>query len=293
MNNHTYSTNLNIHELFDYIKINNIEIVNIQIKDKITFNSSSKYHSILIKNSNITYLYTTNLLGMLLRIFKIYKLIPIVISILLLLVFSNIIIDIEVIGESDLHKDKIIELLNIKQLPYISSKNSINNKLKILNKELNWYEVIQKGSKIIINYLPRINNVNTENNKIDLVASKDAIVASFDVLSGNKVVKVNQKVSKGDILVSQYILENPYDIVGKVYGYTFEKVEVVANKNDLPISFQRYILLLKSRMNIKLDKGESIVKEISLQFSEERDTIRIVNFYVLYEMISIIGESNG
>ena len=70
MNNHTYSTNLNIHELFDYIKINNIEIVNIQIKDKITFNSSSKYHSILIKNSNITYLYTTNLLGMLLRIFN-------------------------------------------------------------------------------------------------------------------------------------------------------------------------------------------------------------------------------
>lgn len=292
MNNHTYSTSLSIYELFDYIHTNNIEIYNIRIKDKIYFNSNSKYHRILTNQTKINYLYTTKLLGMILRFFCIYKILPMILSVILLFIFSNSIINIEIIGESEAHKKKIIDLINANELPYISNKNIISDKLKVLYKELNWYEVIQKGSNITIYYLPRINNEISENNKVDLIASKEAIVASFEVLSGYKVVKVHQKVNKKDILVSQYNLENPYDIIGKVYGYTFKKIELEVKRNDLPLSIQRYILLLKSRMNIKLDKGEKIIKEIPLHFSEERDKIKIINFYVLYEIISIVGESN-
>ena len=43
---------------------------------------------------------------------------------------------------------------------------------------------------------------------------------------------------------------------------------------------------------ITLDKDEYIVKEIPLQFEEDSDTIRMSNYYVLYEMIAVVGESD-
>ena len=148
-----------------------------------------------------------------------------------------------------------------------------------------------------IHYLPRKKMELVQFHPYDLVAAKEGVIAAFDVSRGNKVVSVNQKVQKGDVLVSHIILdsseqEKTSEVLGKVYAYTFQRVDVEISKKSYPQAINYYLCLMKSRMSIHLDKDEHIVKEISLQFEEDSDTIKMSNYYVLYEMIAVVGESD-
>ena len=295
---HKYSTNLELKDLFQFIKDNHCSIYNLEIKNEITFYSKYKNHYLLISNEKIKYMYSIKYIGMIIRFFKIEKIISFICSILLLILLSHTIFDIQIIGDNQSINQYLNDLLNVKQLPYlIFDSKEIVERLKEANHKLNWVEVIQKGSVLKINYLPRLVIDENSYHSVDLIASKDCVIAGFDIIKGNKVVKINQNVKKGDLLVSHILLnskleEKTSDVIGQVYGYTFKKIEVIEKKNNLPISLQYYICLLKSRMQIELDESEMIIKEISLQFDDKSDTIRMLNFYVLYEMISIVGDSD-
>lgn len=288
-----YSINIDVYDFLEYIHLHNITIYRLKKNKDYTFYSTFKYRNILKENPHIHYKYSVGLFGMFFR-FNIEKIIALLLSCIFLFGLSNTIFDVQIIGESVNHKEMIQKHLSNFRIPYFYNEKSINKHLLKLNDHLNWYEVIRKGSKIQIHYLPRFIEETNINHTYDLIAEKEGVIASFDVSKGNKVVSINQKVNKGDLLVSKITIdsqmnEKTSEVIGSVYAYTFQRVDVDI-ENRYPIGLGYYICLLRSRMQLELGDDEKIIKEISLHFSEDLDTIRMSNYYVLYEKISIVGE---
>lgn len=292
-----YTSDLDEFDLYDYIQQHQIQIYHLQKNTMIRFSSLYKYRKILMSHEKIHYQYTIGLLGMIFRFLHKEKIIACLLSCLWLMTISSTIFDIKIFGESVAHKKMIEELIGYDQLPFLyHDSKTIYQSLKQLNHRLNWYEVIRKGSRLEIYYLPRYEEYTSDTTSYDLVASKDCVIAGFDVSKGNIVVDVNQKVNQGDVLVSHILLnssqeEKTSEVIGKVYGYTFQKIEIEMEKTKLPLSIQYFIGLMQSRMKIDLDKDEYIVKEISLHFEEDFDKIRMSNYYVLYQVVSVVGDS--
>lgn len=293
-----YLCTCSIEELLDYIQTRHIEIYEINTHQKILFSSILKYRKILYEHPQIHYLYTKGIIGMFFRFFlSKEKILSFLLSFCLLFIFNHTIFQVEYYGESQKHLMMIQNQLKNYQIPFLMfhSKNMLTE-MKKLNEHFNWYSIIQKGSKLEIHYLPRKTFTLSQNHPYDLIATSDGVIASFDVSKGNKVVKVNQKVKVGDVLVSHILIdskneEKTMDVLGKVYAFTFKKVDIEIKKDKLPLGVQYYKCLLLSRMTIQLDQDEKIVKEIPLQFYEEFDKIKMSNYYVLYEMIAGVGES--
>lgn len=292
-----YTSALDVYELLDYVHLNSIPISYLKKKEIYTFYSTIQYRQILSQNDNIKYQYSIGWVGMILRFFcQIEKIVAFVFSAFLFLGLSSTIFNIEIYGDSIVHKDIIKKKLKYYKPPFLYyDDTSLLKKLSELNDDLNWYEVVRTGSNLRIYYLPRNKEVVKNDLSFDLIAQKDGVIASFDVSKGNKVVNIHDKVKKGDVLVSHILLdsqsmEKTSDVIGKVYAYTFREIEVEFNKKGYPKGVEAFLCLLKSRMMIDLDADEYIVKEISLHFSEDLDTIRMKNFYVIYEMISVIGD---
>lgn len=288
-----YSIDFDIYDFLEYIHLHHITIYRLNKKQDYTFYSTYKYRKTLKENPHIHYKYSTGIIGMFFR-FNIEKIIALFLSCIFLFGLTNTIFDVQIIGESIKHQEMIQKELDGFKIPFFYNKKGIHKKLTKLNDHLNWYELIHKGSNIQIHYLPRFKEEISVDHTYDLIAEKEGVIASFDVSKGNKVVSLNQKVNKGDLLVSQIVIdsrmnEKTSDVIGSVYAYTFHKVDIEI-ENKYPIGLGYYICLLRSRMQFDLDDDEKIVKEISLHFSEDLDTIRMSNYYVLYEKISIVGE---
>ena len=79
--------------------------------------------------------------------------------------------------------------------------------------------------------------VNLEEQKgNNIYASKDGVIKKFDISSGVKNVKVNQFVKKGDLLVSDTIVNNKEENIdigtkGSVYASTYYFLDVSVNRN--------------------------------------------------------------
>lgn len=288
-----YRYDLRVEDLLQYAYHQKLYLYRINKK---TFYSTYQSRKKFNEHPQIHYQYSVGIMGMLFRL-NIDKIISLILSCIILYGLSNTIFSIEIIGESLKHKQMLSENLNDFKVPFFYNEINIHKKLFELNDSLNWYEVKRKGSKLQIHYLPRLNQIVNHNHTYNLIAEKEGVVAFFDVRKGNKLVQLNQKVNKGDVLVSNIMIdsrsnEKTTEVIGSVYAYTFHKVEIELD-NKYPIGIGYYIALLKSRMTLNLDEDEKIVKEISLHFEEDFDTIRISNYYVLYERISIVGDFNG
>ena len=121
------------------------------------------------------------------------------------------------------------------------------------------------------------------------------MIQSLDVKSGNIMVKKNDYVKKGDLLVENTIIstQNKTKIIpveGHVYGYTFHQYEASVKdlKQDQGDVF--YQLLLKIRSQIPA--GAHIDKENVLQMTRNRSKITLKMHYTLIEDIAVKGEKN-
>lgn len=288
-----YTIDFDIYDFLEYVHLHNISIYRLQKNKHYTFYSNYKYRIQLKEHPDIHYKYSVGIFGMLFRL-NLEKITAFIFSCIVLFGLSNTIFDIDVIGESIEHKEMIYKSLSNFKLPFFYREESIHEKIIKLNPHLNWYEIIHTGSKIQIHYLPRYKENLYVEHSYNLIAKKEGVIASFNIRKGNKIVNLNQKVNKGDLLVSNIVLdsrleEKTSEVIGSVYAYTFKRVDVEL-ENKYPIGLGYYFCLMKSRMEIDLKKDEKIIKEISLHFSEDSDTIRMSNYYVLYEEISIVGD---
>ena len=165
----------------------------------------------------------------------------IIIGILINLLLSNIVFNIEVIHPNKklvkiVYKD--LNDLGLKKYHFKVNKNKIKEKL--LEKEKNrieWLEIENIGTKYIIKLEEKKHN--KKENKCrerNIISKKEALIYSIESSSGEIVKKKNDYVSKGEVIISG-LIHNKDKIVskrcaiGKVYGETWYTIKVLIPTN--------------------------------------------------------------
>lgn len=164
---------------------------------------------------------------------------------------------------------------------------------KRLENQIAWMEVSKEGSQYHIQFTTKEFAQIEELKHEELIAQKDGIIEHFELQHGNKMVAINDFVHRGDVLVSNVLVDSrnanqEVYVKGKVYAYTWKDVHVEMASNDLPKAFQFYQLLFEARREATKDlrKEEMIHKENILQFQDNAGTISMDIHYTLIEDIT-------
>ena len=168
-----------------------------------------------------------------------YLIICIIIGIILLYILSNIVFDIDVIHSSKEIKDLVYKELKENGInKYILKKSyeeieRIEDKILEDNKDkIEWIEITENGTSYIIRVEERkIKEDNDDNTSYDIVSTKNAIIYSIEASSGEKIKKINDYVTKGDIIISGSITKPDGNKIietakGEVYGEVWYVVDV-------------------------------------------------------------------
>lgn len=272
-NNNSYEILINY---FDYEKLLNIKTTSkIEIIKRIGIN---KYLSFIKKN--------------------IIVIIFIILGILLNLLLSNMILDIEV-NHSNKEIIKIIKK-DLKEYGLSKYKFKISYeekekiKDKILEKEkdtIDWLEIEEKGTKYIIKLEERKKEEVTTCNPRNIISTKEAIITKITSESGEIQKKINDYVVPGDILISGVIYNKETAVdkrcaVGKVYGETWYKVKVILDDNYKTIeetSNKRKGIYLKI-FNLEYKLFNKFSKYKIKEYNIIKSKILPINIsYVIYE----------
>lgn len=154
--------------------------------------------------------------------------------------------------------------------------------------------IYQEGGVLFVKYTNSVGAKEVENNFQNIYASKDGVIQSIDVSSGNIVVQVNQFVKKGDLLVSNTITstngENKIIATkGKVMAYTYVTYqgEIDAKKMDEGEAFSYLLYTIRAKLG-SIDKIDR-EKVLSYDIIDNKRVLKMQ--YVLIEDIAIKEES--
>ena len=298
-----WSLDFNLNVFLQSAKANNWTIYEVRQNDTITFYASIMNRASIVKTyPQIVHLKTTGIVGMLLRSVRSWdRLLAAAAAISLWWLLSSSIFNIEILGEGTFNRTKIYDALtSLNAVPpfLLEDKQALKIALyEQLNREFTWVEIEQQGSRLKVRFLPKKSVEQEMLGRDELIAQKDGVIASFDLQHGEKQVQVNDVVKKGDVLVSNILVDsmnNPEEIYvkGRVFAYTWEDFTVSMNDNGMVEGIQFYQLLFKARRIVseKLGEDERIVSENILQFYKNDDTINMDLHYTLLEDISSPGE---
>lgn len=267
--------------------------------DLIIFYTSIVYRNEILRTfEEIEHLRTTGMLGFLLRqMRRPSRLLCVAVSALLWYGLSHTIFTIELQGDKQETKDLLSSTLNDMGYTtpfYSTDMQSMKNTLKKrLENDVAWLEMSQVGSRYHIQFTTKeFADIETLG-RDDLIAQRDGVIARFELQHGSKMVALNQYVHKGDILVSNILMDSgnaPQDVYvkGRVFAYTWKEVHVEMENNELPKPFQFYQLLFEARNEAARELGvdEKLVKENILQFQDNTGTISMDIHYTLLQDIS-------
>lgn len=241
---------------------------------------------------------TTGAIGLFMRnLRRPSRVLALLLSCLLWFGLSKTVFAVEIRGDKQESEELIRKtLVKMDKVPPFTDHGVKDVKAKLkkqLENDIAWLEIVKKGSRYVIYYTPKEFAEIEELSHKELIARKDAVIAGFDLQHGNKMFKINDYVKKGDILVSNIMpdsFQKPQELYvkGKVYGYTWNQIDVMMPRSRLPKAFDFYQLLFEARLKISDNflKGDRIQKENILQFEEDAGTIRLSVLYTVYEDIS-------
>lgn len=294
-----------IYNLFIYAKKKNLKLLHIQKYENQFRFYVPVYQRYILKKWQYPYQYIKTI-GLFKYFFFLSKqylnLVGLFFFFATLYLSSHLIFDFQIEGTLPQTNQDIQETLekeNIQLMKPLLSYEALNDlllKLKDLYKdEVEYINVYQTGSVFHVEYTKRKQESVKENDYRNLYANQDGMIESMDVKSGMIVVKKNDYVKKGDLLVENTIVstQNQTKIIpveGRVFAYTFHQYEVsIKNvKQDRAESF--YQLLLKIRSQLPADAV--IDKENVLQMTNTRSKITLKMHYTLIENIAVKGEQN-
>lgn len=300
-----YSSILSLNELLYVIRSKQVFVYNVHfVKDEIFFESSISNYYKLISCDGICYVGTIGILGYVRRFFSVKRNWIIFIScVISLFLYSNIIWDVSIVGEEDVLIERLKESMienGIWEYSMFVSDNELSDLELVLKNEyfneIEWLNLIRKGDSILVQFMPRESAVREEWGYEPIVARKEAVVAYFEVLSGRKLVRINDYVKEGDVLVSPTFLdsfgkEKKTFVKGRVFGntlYVLEKELVWPYEFELtkPFAFFRLLFSIRGDIAKELGEAERILTENILQFSYQEGTIIMKVQYTLYEDIT-------
>jgi len=175
---------------------------------------------------------------------RIFFIIGIVIFVLLIYAFSNVIWNIEIVGNNVVNDQLILKSLNKAGLKIGAHKKNINlrdieNSLLKDIKELSMVTISLDGTKAKVEIVERTMppTILDLEKPMNIVAAKDGILTKVIALKGQKLVKEGDFVKKGQILISGVIKDSqnlPIDVtraLGEVYAKTwYESIKEVPLK---------------------------------------------------------------
>ena len=220
---------------------------------------------------------------------------------LTLLICSRFIFKVEITGNSPSNTKLVEEVLKENNINAGDLKksyqelNEIYDDLKASFKgKIDYLNIYQEGGVLFVKYTNSVGAKEVENNFQNIYASKDGVIQSIDVSSGNIVVQVNQFVKKGDLLVSNTITstngENKIIATkGKVMAYTYVTYqgEIDAKKMDEGEAFSYLLYTIRAKLG-SIDKIDR-EKVLSYDIIDKKRVLKMQ--YVLIEDIAIKEES--
>ena len=161
----------------------------------------------------------------------------------LIFYLSNTVVKIEINGAyDDAQRAQIRELLateGVKPGAYIPSLNFMKISTELFSKsdEVAWASLGSVGSVVYVNVSMSTNKPETESTRIptNIVASRDAVIVSAKVLTGQLSVLVGDAVHKGQMLVSGLV---EYD--GGAARYYHSRATVIGRYEDRAVFSQKY-----------------------------------------------------
>jgi len=208
----------------------------------------------------------------------------------LLILFSNIIVEVKI----DSSNPKMQELLskeldkyNIKRLTfkkdYLSILNIKENILDNNKDQLEWLEIENIGMTYNVKLEERKkNNIQVSEGNCNIIAQSDGVISKIISDSGVILVKINQYVKEGDILISGEVLLND-----EVKGNTCAMGDVYAEKwynisLSIPYYFEKKEYSKKKRYNLLLEIDNNDYKIFKSRFKKYDSDKK--------EIISILGK---
>lgn len=164
--------------------------------------------------------------------------------------------------------------------------NNLYDKIKN-NYPIDYLNLYMQGSTLHIEYTKAIKNKKTSLKYQDYVARRDGIIAKIDVLSGNVLVKRNQYVTKGEVLISHEIIDTSGNskiipTKGIIEAYTYQSIEASSEIDDFAY------LLFKIRSQLPKDVKINKEKVISYDIIKGKYVLKMD--YVFIENIAIREE---
>lgn len=260
------------------------------------------YQRFLARKYNMQIIKSIGVLYYLVVLFcKKINIIGVISFVLTLLICSRFIFKVEITGNSPSNTKLVEEVLKENNINAGDLKksyqelNEIYDDLKASFKgKIDYLNIYQEGGVLFVKYTNSVGAKEVENNFQNIYASKDGVIQSIDVSSGNIVVQVNQFVKKGDLLVSNTITstngENKIIATkGKVMAYTYVTYqgEIDAKKMDEGEAFSYLLYTIRAKLG-SIDKIDR-EKVLSYDIIDNKRVLKMQ--YVLIEDIAIKEES--
>ena len=215
------------------------------------------------------------------------------IGIILFLVFSNMIVKINIIHENREIREIISDELDEYGITVLSFKKSYSEldkiREEILDKypdKLDWMEFDVNGMVLNVRIEERIITDTSKSDKVcDLVATKSGVINDILVSEGEVKVNINDYVREGDTLVSGIITYNEEDkrytcASGRIYATTWYTASV-----SIPLEYKEYVETGKKKYNIVWEvdgNKKKILKDRFTSFNSSLSNILRVFDFNLY-----------
>lgn len=222
------------------------------------------------------------------------------IVIIIVIILSNFIWNIEVIGNSNIPSEEILEIAKNNGLGVGKFKNSIEtknviNKVRLQRDDVAWIGIEIKGTNAIIKIVeasqkPEIIN---EEEYCNIVADKPGMILKVNAQNGTPLVKEGELVKKGDILIAGW-LEGKYtgmqyvhsqgEVQAKVWYTNKQKVLLKeTKKEETGNSENKYSVNIN---NFKINLYKRVSKFENYDTIEEYKKLKLFSdFYLPFEIV--------
>ena len=240
------------------LKIYSIKYVNKEIYLKIEEDTLAKLNKYLVsyKFKVVKELGIYNFKNSLIK----YKelLICLVIGLVLLFICTNLVVEVNIIHENKEIRELLMDELESAGIKTLSFKKSYNElqkiKENILEKyptKIDWLEFETDGMILNVKVEERIiTDTTKDNKKCNIIAKKEGTISSLLVSNGEALVRPNDLVKKGDVLISGIVNYNNEEKMrvcakGEVFAHTWYTIKV-----SIPFEYNKYALTGKKKYNL-------------------------------------------
>ena len=289
-------------------KSKNITITSFVKTDQYTYQfkaSPLHHHKIMQSFKGVKFVRKEGVLGIIRNLISSRTtIIALIIGILCINYFSSFILRISIKGDAPSLEPLIVKTLekyNIKPYNYLLDNEKLleieTEIAKELREQVEFFQIRKRGSLITIRYFKRrvspIIPVLGEN----LYAQKDGLVRYFRVSNGQVMVKENQYVRKGDLLVSAYVDKTDgtreyVGTLGSVYANSWHRITASVDEEKVKgLSDAEIHLFLMDKIHEQLSyiingNDEYIENEKILAYERKNSKIIMIVHYTLLEDIT-------